>query len=115
MANHHKIQQFYRPGGDSTQNRGVISDLELPYRTTYLDGIGEADLDYALQFDRVAPLPHVNYPYASQQIINSLAKNSENRRAKSEFFTDETAAVLRKLYARDFEVFGYDDALPRAR
>ncbi len=89
------IQQFYRPGGDSTQNRGVISDLELPYRTTYLDGIGEADLDYALQFDRVAPLPHVNYPYASQQIVNTLAKNSENRRAKSEFFTDELQKIER--------------------
>ncbi len=89
------IQQFYRPGGDSTQNRGVISDLELPYRTTYLDGIGEADLDYALKFDRVAPLPHVNYPYASQRIIDTLAKNSENRRAKSEFFNDELRKIER--------------------
>ena len=27
------IQQFYRPGGDSTQNRGVVSDIELPSLT----------------------------------------------------------------------------------
>ena len=40
------IQQFYRPGGDSTQNRGVVSDVELPSLTTQLD-VGEKDLDYA--------------------------------------------------------------------
>ena len=34
------IQQFYRPGGDSTQNRGVVSDVELPSLTTQLD-VGE--------------------------------------------------------------------------
>ena len=43
------IQQFYRPGGDSTQNRGVVSDVELPSLTTQLD-VGESDLDYALAF-----------------------------------------------------------------
>ncbi|HEY2760116.1 MAG TPA: S41 family peptidase, partial [Pirellulales bacterium] len=40
------IQQFYRPDGDSTQNRGVVSDIELPSLTTHLD-VGESDLDYA--------------------------------------------------------------------
>lgn len=89
------IQQFYRPGGDSTQNRGVVSDIEIPYRTTYLEGIGEADLDYALEFDRVAPLPHVNYPYASARVITELAQNSERRRAKSEFFIDEMRKIER--------------------
>ena len=34
------IQQFYRPGGDSTQNRGVVSDVELPSLTTQFD-VGE--------------------------------------------------------------------------
>jgi len=33
------------------------------------------------------------------------------KRHYSEFFTAETAAIVRKLYARDFEVFGYDEAL----
>ena len=35
------IQQFYRPNGDSTQNRGVVSDIELPSMTTHLD-VGES-------------------------------------------------------------------------
>ena len=29
------IQQFYRPGGDSTQNLGVVSDVELPSQTRH--------------------------------------------------------------------------------
>ena len=57
------IQQFYRPGGDSTQNRGVVSDIELPSQTSHWP-VGESDLDYALKFDSVLPLPHENYPYA---------------------------------------------------
>ncbi|MEM8944518.1 MAG: carboxy terminal-processing peptidase [Planctomycetota bacterium] len=89
------IQQFYRPGGDSTQNRGVVSDIELPYRTTYLEGIGEADLDYALEFDRVAPLPHVNYPYAGAQLVSTLTQSSERRRQNSEFFIDEMRKIER--------------------
>ena len=39
------MQQFYRPDGDSTQQRGVLADIELPSLTTHLD-VGEADLDY---------------------------------------------------------------------
>src|SRR5208283_1969691 len=43
------MQQFYRPLGDSTQKRGVVSDIELPSLSTHLD-VGEADLDYPLPF-----------------------------------------------------------------
>ncbi|KKK75101.1 hypothetical protein LCGC14_2877120, partial [marine sediment metagenome] len=39
------VQQFYRPNGESTQNRGVVADLELPSLTTHFD-VGETDLDY---------------------------------------------------------------------
>ena len=89
------IQQFYRPGGDSTQNRGVVSDVEIPYRTSFLEGIGEADLDYALDFDRVAPLPHSNYRNASARIVGELNQNSRQRRQKSEFFIEEHRKIER--------------------
>ncbi len=52
------IQQFYRPNGDSTQNRGVLADVELPSITSHLD-IGDSCFDYALKFDKV---PQVPYP-----------------------------------------------------
>jgi len=87
------IQKFYRPGGDSTQSRGVVSDIELPYRTSYWEGISEADLDYALDFDRVAPLPHENYRSASPSIIQELQKRSSKRISQTEFFIKEQRKI----------------------
>ena len=66
------IQQFYRPGGDSTQNRGVVADLELPSLTTQLE-VGESDLDYAMKFDKVQPLPHDMYHMVDGQVVRRLA------------------------------------------
>ena len=71
------IQQFYRPGGDSTQNRGVVSDVELPSLTTQLD-VGESDLDYAMEFDQVEPLPHDMYHMVDGQMIEGLAQRSRS-------------------------------------
>ena len=87
------IQQFYRPGGDSTQNRGVVSDIELPYRTSYWEGIGEADLDYALKFDRGAPQPHDNYRSATPAIIEQLKQRSAARVAEDAFFVKEQEKI----------------------
>ncbi len=97
------IQQFYLPGGDSTQNRGVVSDVELPYRTSFLDGMSESDLDFALDFDQVAPLKHVNYPNASAHIISELKRNSEQRREKSEFFIEELRKIDRLVQRQSEE------------
>jgi carboxyl-terminal processing protease len=79
------IQQFYRPGGDSTQNRGVVSDVELPSLTTHLD-VGESDLDYALAFSKVEPLPHDYYHMSDPSIVQGLRQRSAQRIANSEYF-----------------------------
>ena len=79
------IQQFYRPGGDSTQNRGVVSDVELPSLTTQLD-VGEKDLDYALKFSQVDPLPHDNFHMVDSKLVDALRQRSQNRVAHSEYF-----------------------------
>jgi carboxyl-terminal processing protease len=91
------IQQFYRPGGDSTQNRGVVSDIELPAQMTHWEGIGEADLDYALKFDRVLPLPHDNYPFASATVIEELRRRSTERVKASEYFQAEEKRIVNYL------------------
>jgi carboxyl-terminal processing protease len=88
------IQQFYRPGGDSTQNRGVVSDIELPSQTTHWE-VGESDLDFALKFDQVLPLPHENYPFARPQIIKELNARSQQRVSASEYFQAEQKRIER--------------------
>lgn len=79
------IQQFYRPGGDSTQNRGVVSDVELPSLTTQLD-VGESDLDYALAFSQVAPLPHDNFHMVDSRLVDALRQRSAARISQSDYF-----------------------------
>ncbi len=73
------MQQFYRPNGDSTQQRGVLSDLPLPSLTSHMD-VGEADLEYSVDFDRV---PAANYQKNSQvnlDILAELRARSQTRR-----------------------------------
>ena len=48
------IQKFYRPSGQSTQLKGVESDVVLPSRYAHLD-VGEEALKYPLPFDEVKP------------------------------------------------------------
>jgi carboxyl-terminal processing protease len=87
------IQQFYRPGGDSTQNRGVVSDIELPSQMSHWEGIGEAELDYALKFDRVLPLQHDNYRLAGAQVLEELRRRSAARVEASEYFNAEKKRI----------------------
>jgi carboxyl-terminal processing protease len=87
------IQQFYRPGGDSTQNRGVVSDVELPSLTTQLD-VGESDLDYALKFSQVDPLPHDNFHMVDSGIVDGLRKRSQERISHSDYFAKVNREIV---------------------
>ena len=79
------IQQFYRPLGDSTQNHGVKSDVELPALTTHMD-IGEADLDYALPFDQVPAQPIRSSNKVNPALVQALQTASTARVAVVEDF-----------------------------
>ncbi len=79
------IQQFYRPDGDSTQNRGVLADVELPSITTHMD-VGESDLDYALAFDQVPAQVYQKFNLVPRNIVQYLKQASAVRCAQSEDF-----------------------------
>ncbi|MCI0492291.1 MAG: carboxy terminal-processing peptidase, partial [Planctomycetes bacterium] len=95
------IQKFYRPGGDSTQNRGVVSDIELPSITSHLEGVSESDLDFALAFDRVDPLPHDQYHMVDANMLQGLRTRSQERIAKGEYFTREDRRIARYMEQKD--------------
>ncbi len=79
------IQQFYRPDGDSTQNRGVVSDIELPALTTHFD-VGESDLDYALKFDHIPPANYQKTSMVDPDLVKQLQERSAKRISESEDF-----------------------------
>lgn len=88
------MQQFYRPSGVSTQKEGVKADLELPSLTSHLD-VGEADLDYPIDFDRVESLRFKRLAGVNQVICSRLKQLSEQRLSGSEKFQQELKRIAR--------------------
>jgi carboxyl-terminal processing protease len=95
------IQKFYRPGGDSTQMRGVLADVELPSLTTHLADISESDLDFALEFDRVPEADHADVAMISKPMVSQLRDLSQHRVAKSKDFDRVHKNIKRYLAQKD--------------
>jgi len=54
------VSQFFRPDGSSTQNRGVVPDIQFPV-TVDATEYGESTYDNALPWTRIAAAPHPRY------------------------------------------------------
>ncbi len=94
------IQQFYRPDGDSTQRRGVVSDVELPSMSTHLP-VGEADLDFALKFDHVDAVPFNAVNMVNSDLVKQLAQLSTERIDKSDEWQKEIKKIARYEKQKD--------------
>jgi carboxyl-terminal processing protease len=72
------IQQFYRVNGDSTQARGVESDVVLPSLSEHV-ATAEKDQDFSLPFDKVNPVDHQQLGLVSAALKKTLQERSEMR------------------------------------
>jgi carboxyl-terminal processing protease len=88
------FQQFYRVNGDSTQNRGVLSDIVLPSLTEYLT-TPEKDMDYALAFDRVKAVEHEEFGMVSAAVKSALQARSAERVKTSKDFAKLAKEIKR--------------------
>ena len=79
------MQQFYRPNGDSTQKRGVLSDIVLPSITDKMD-VSEKDLDYPVEWDSVPSAQPKNFGLVKPEMLKKLQDDSMSRIADSEKF-----------------------------
>ena len=94
------MQQFYRPNGDSTQNRGVLADIELPSVTTHLD-VGESDLDHSVAFDQVDAASFEKLALVDNAMLDRLRKRSEDRCKNSEDFKKVEKTIAKYLEQKD--------------
>ncbi len=94
------MQQFYRVNGDSTQNRGVTSDIVLPSISEHL-ATPEKDLDHALAFDKVKPAEHQDLGLLPAQLKASLKARSAERVKASKDFAKLTKDIDRVKALRD--------------
>ena len=73
------IQKFYRITGESTQRKGIESDIKMKDFFTYAE-IGERYDDYALAWDKI---PAASYQPQNYFTITALEKASADRLAKN--------------------------------
>ena len=66
--------KYYRINGMSTQNRGVIPDIELP-ATWDIDSVGESSYPTALEWDQIRPYRHRKFEMSPDVIENVLSQH----------------------------------------
>ncbi len=86
------IQQYYLPGGKSTQLQGVMSDIVLPAITASLDN-GEGDLPHALPVDEIAAARHRKYKMVNEELLAKLRSRSAQRVEQSEEFARDLRRI----------------------
>ena len=107
------IQQFYRVNGDSTQTRGVPSDIELPSVLDWIES-GEEFLDNALPFDQIAHAEYQPTRMVTQGVINQLAARSRGRIKKDEKFQEIQEDIDRYLEVKNRTTVSLNEAERRA-
>jgi len=89
------ISKFYRVNGDSTQKKGVVSDVVLPSIRNHQDS-GEDSLDNALAFDRIQRATGVlPFPFVNDGITRKLAQQSASRVSDDKDFRKVAQNVVR--------------------
>ena len=90
--------QFYRVNGDSTQNRGVPSDVVLPSPFDGLE-IRESDLPHALPWDQIAA---ANHPVDDLGVdLAMLRQRSKARVEESDVFAALEESIAEREALRD--------------
>ena len=107
------ISKFYRVNGDSTQNKGVVSDVVLPSILNERD-IGEDSLDNALAFDRI---PRSNYipfsAYVNDGLMKKLADSSAFRVRNERDFQKVQNNIDRYLARKDRKTISLNEEVLR--
>ena len=108
------MQQFYRPNGDSTQKRGVIPDVVLPSLTNAI-GMGEGDLDYAVDFDSIPMAQFTAYNMVGADALKRLRTDSTGRIKESDEFSKELTRIARYQRMKDEKTISLNEEKYRAR
>jgi carboxyl-terminal processing protease len=102
------LQQFYLPDGQSTQLKGVLSDIILPSITSKMD-VGEGDLKYALEHDTVPVARHNLYSMVPADLLGQLLKESAKRIETDEDFADLLRRVELYVSQKDQETISLEE------
>ncbi len=108
------INQFYRVNGDSTQNRGVPSDVVLPSIFDHWD-IGEAFMDNALPFDQIpAARGYKPAQPVESEALGTLREASAGRVKADDKFNLVQDSIQRYLERKNRKTVSLNEATLRA-
>lgn len=107
------ISKFYRVNGDSTQTRGVTSDVTLPSLLNHRD-IGEESMDNALEFDRITRAPYNQYTNVTDALVESLQKKSSARVENDADFVQINKLIARYLERKNDKLISLNESVLRA-
>ncbi len=94
------IQKFYRVSGGSTQNRGVIPDIQLPSVADFMD-LTETSLPNAMPYDEIPPAPYAKTDARGPPVAPLQAKSAARVAASPEFgYIREDTERYRKQLAQ---------------
>ncbi|ESU29627.1 peptidase [Flavobacterium limnosediminis JC2902] len=101
-------QKFYRINGGSTQREGVLSDIVMPDRYSYIE-MGERDIENAMPWDKI---DEASYKVSKSASFSDVIEKSKSRMASSEQFRliDENAKWINErkdinTYSLNFKKF----------
>jgi len=106
------INQFYRVNGDSTQNRGVRSDIVLPSLIDNMD-LGESFLDDAMEFDQTEVAQFAPVGLVSPQILDQLKQSSSERIVADKEFKETQAEIDKYLEKKNQKTISLNEAVRR--
>lgn len=108
------ISKFYRVNGDSTQNKGVVSDVVLPSIFNHRD-IGEDSLDNALEFDRIQRASYMPFTgYYSDNIVKNLGQLSKTRVGADKDFQKLNKNIARYVERKNRKTISLNESVLRA-
>ena len=87
--------KYYRVDGSSTQNRGVLPDIEL-LSTWDIESVGESSYPTALEWDTVRPYRHKKFEFDADKIIK--IKNLYSQRLTTSPNLEYLGAVRDRYY-----------------
>jgi len=106
------IAQFYRVDGDSTQVRGVRSDIVIPSLIDHMD-LGESFLDNALKFDHVDPVDYDVVGMVTPTVLSRLRKQSQARIAKDPKFQKQIKTIAKYVERKKRKTISLNEKVRR--
>ena len=104
------IQQFYRVNGDSSQERGIPSDITLPSVIDHMD-FDESSLENHLPFSRIEPAEFKPLALVNPRIVSRLQANSSRRLKNNVEFGKDRKAIERYLARKDRKSVSLNEAV----